>query len=65
MIFVARSGEDLRIIEESKTLITERRRPATAGRRITRGHQIHPLSRDVTERTTLPFNGIKINFLSY
>ena len=55
----------MRLLEENDELKTVRRRPATAGIRTTRGHQVHPLSKEASERPTigptLPFNGI--NFI--
>ena len=61
MQIAARSGEDLRLLEENEEVKTVRRRPATAGIRISRGHQVHPLSKEASDRPTLPFNGITIN----
>jgi len=62
----ARSGEDLRTVGESEALLgLTKKRPATAGRRFARGHQIQPLSEEEQERSTLPFNGTLLDPLPY
>ena len=48
--------------DENEEIKTVRRRPATAGIRTTRGHQVHPLSKEASEQPTLPFNGM--NFVN-
>jgi len=42
-----------------------KKRPATAGRRFARGHQIQPISEEEQERPALPFNGTSLDALLY